>query len=126
MIKIHTDDGLTHTVDLSKPEEVDEWERKLSRFGFQSRITGVTLVENYDVKRTPVGVQFSVPRPRDSGRVHYAIERVEPSGKIKGGERLVMFVDSMKLVLMAHNSQPSARITLSKVGKFVSKPSSKG
>lgn len=127
MLKIHTSDGQTHRVDLSDPEQARSWLKRLAREGFQASIKGVSLVERHPVRGQcqecgaeagrSVGVQYSVTRPDDFKSVFFQVEAVPPHGRVKGGERVVVFVDDVRLTLMAHHSQPAARIQVSKVGK---------
>ena len=127
MLKIHTSDGQTHRVDLSDPEQARAWLTRLAREDFQASIKGVSLVERHPVRGQcsacgedsvrNMGVQYSVSRPDDFKRIFFQVEAVEPQGRIKGGERVVAFIDDVRLTLMAHLSQPAARIQVSKVGK---------
>jgi hypothetical protein len=42
---------------------------------------------------------------------------VEPSGRVKGGEKVLLYADDVRLSVMAHAEQPAVRVSLSKVGK---------
>jgi len=127
LLKIHTIDGDTIRVDLSDEEQAREWLPMLERSDFQSRITGVSLVENHLVTcrcancneeaTKKIGVQYSVSRPRSFRSIIYEIERIPPSGAVKGGEKIDLFVDDVRLTLVAHAAQPSARVTVNHVGK---------
>lgn len=127
VLKIHTSDGQTHRVDLADPEQAKHWVGRLSKDDFQASIKGVSLVERHAVSgkcqscgKDPgrsVGVQYSVTRPDDFDRVFFHVEEVPAHGRVKGGERATVFIDDVRLVLMAHHSQPAARIQVSKVGK---------
>lgn len=126
MLKIHTADGQTHNIDLNDREQASVWLTRLSREDFQATIHGVSLVERHSVRTKcacgessgrDIGVQYSVSRPDGVRRVFVHVEAVEPEGKIKGGERVTLFADDMRLTLMAHASQPASRVTIAKVGK---------
>lgn len=126
MLKIHTSDGQTHRVDLADEEQARFWVERLGREDFQATINGVSLVERHSVGKCQecgrrygkeIGVQYSITRPDDFRKVFFHIEYIEPNGKVKGGERVTVFSDEMRLVLMAHRSQPAARIAVSKTGK---------
>lgn len=127
MLKIHTADGQTHHIDLRDTAQAREWLTRLGREDFQARICGVTLVEQHFVRfkceacgaasGREMGVQYSLSRPDDVRRVFVHVERVEPNGNIKGGERVVLFADDVRLTLMAHASQPASRVTIDKIGK---------
>lgn len=136
MFKIHTADGQTVRVDLSDSEQAREWLPKLARDDFQATVTGVSLVERHEAKtrcsscggkgRAVVGVQYSVTRPHDFGRIYFQLEDVPPEGRIRGGERAVLFVDNVRLTMMAHRSQPSVRVGLTKTGKQIYNPNQHG
>lgn len=126
MLNIHTADGQTHHVDLRNTTQAREWLTRLGREDFQASICGVTLVEQHFVRvkceacgatsGREVGVQYSISRPDDVRRVFVHVERVERNGS-KGGERVVLFADDVRLTLMAHASQPASRVTIDKIGK---------
>lgn len=127
MLKIHTIEGDTFRVDLSDESQAREWLPMLERADFQSRITGVSLVENHVVNcrcavcdnevSKRIGVQYSISRPKSGRSIKYEIERIPPSGAVKGGEKVDLFVDEIRLTLVAHAAQPSARITVNHLGK---------
>lgn len=123
MLKIHTRDGQTLRVDLADEEQACLWLERLAREDFQATINGVSLVERHSVGKCQecgrrssrdIGVQYSVTRPDDFKKVFFNIEYLQPNGKIKGGERVTVFSDEVRLVLMAHKSQPAARITVTR------------
>ncbi len=132
MLKIHTSDGKTVRIDLSDEGQARELLAKLRTHKFQDAITGVSLVETHDVRvncdrcggksHSQIGVQYSVSRPQAFRRVEYDLEHVPEQGKLKGGERVVVYADDVCLSMMAHRSQPSARVTLARVGKRRFKP----
>jgi hypothetical protein len=127
LVKIHTSDGQTHRIDFSDAEIARVWIERLRSQKFQSTITGISVVGQHETRNRcsecgaktsgQVGVQYSVSRPQDFRAVEYEIEVVPEDGAAKGGTRVVLYVDDVRLVLTAHKSQPSARITVSKVGK---------
>jgi len=127
VLKIHTSDGRTQSVDLADAAQAREWLGRLAREGVQGAITGVTLTEKHAASGRcpacgvrgshPLGVQFSISRPQDFGIVSLAAERVEQSGRVKGGEKVLLFADDVRLSVMAHAEQPAVRVVLSKVGK---------
>ncbi len=127
MLKIHTSDGRTARIDLSDPEQAREWLPKLERDSFQAEISGVSVVETHavtarchacDAKVTgQIGVQYSITRPQAFASVRYEVEHIQEQGKVKGGDRVTLFVDDVRLMLMAHRSQPSSRLTVAKIGK---------
>lgn len=128
MLKIHTRDGRTLRIDLSDPDQAREWLGRLERDSFQAEISGVSVVEHHLVRfrcdacgnkgAEQVGVQYSVSRPQGINSVRYAVELVDVSGEGRGGERVTVYAGDIRLSLMAHQSQPSARISLSKIGKL--------
>lgn len=127
MLKIHTADGQTHPVDLQDSEQAQTWLARLAREDFQATIHGVSLVERHSVSGKckacgeplgrEIGVQYSVTRPDGVRRVFVHVEAVEAEGRVKGGERVTILADDMRLTLMAHASQPASRVTISKIGR---------
>jgi len=136
VLKLHTSDGQTVRIDLDDEDQARYWLARLGHSDVQRTITGISLVEHHDARARcascgskcscPLGVQYSVTRPQDFSRVYFHVERVAPRGKVRGGERVVLFVDDVRLTVMAHASQPSARVVLSKVGRQRFNPFSKG
>lgn len=127
MLKLHTADGQTHPIDLHDAQQAQVWLARLAREDFQASIHGVTLVERHCVRAKcqacgetsgrEIGVQYSVSRPDGVRRVFMHVETVEAEGRVKGGERVTVFADDMRLTLMAHTSQPASRVTIARVGK---------
>jgi len=114
MVKLHLTDGQTLSFDLDDQDRsLEEW---LNAPDAQARITAVTLIEKYDGK----GVQFSLARPEGfRGQPWFEVERIEPNGRAKGGERLVLFVGDIRLAIVAHKSQPAARISVTQIGRRI-------
>lgn len=127
MLKIHTSDGQTHRVDLADEDQAREWLPRLARADFQATVNGVSLVERHPVSGRcqhcgkssgrDMGVQYSVSRPDDFRSIFFQVEAVEPNGRVKGGERVIVFADDVCLTLMAHASQPATRVTIKRTGK---------
>lgn len=127
MIKIHTSDGQTIPIDLNDEDQAREWIDRMGSRPFQESIRGVSLVLNHAVSakcmvcRHPIsrsiGVQYSISRPQAFRSVQYEIENVPEDGAVKGGERIVVYADEARISLMAHKSQPSARVIITKPGK---------
>ncbi len=127
MLKIHTRDGQTHRIDLKDADQAGEWLPRLARADFQKTITGLSLVERHASSgrcqacgqkcACDTGVQYSVSRPDAFREIFFHVEAIEANGKVKGGERVTIFADDVRLVLMAHASQPSTRVSIAKVGK---------
>lgn len=131
MLKIHTIDGETLRIDMADEEQAKRLLGQLRTHKFQNAITGVSLVETHTVRArcrcgerptSQIGVQYSVSRPQAFRSVEYELEYVSVDGGAKGGERVVLYTDDVCLTMMAHRSQPSARVTLNKVGKRRFKP----
>lgn len=125
MLKIHTTDGQTIRIDLRDPAQAREWLPRLEQDAFQASISGVSVVETHDVRTRcaacggkgsgQIGVQYSVSRPQGLSGVTYEAERVSNNGR--SGDRVTIFAGDVRLSLMAHESQPSARVQLVKSGK---------
>lgn len=111
MLKIHTNGGTTHRVDLDDEEQARQWLEKLQEPAFQSAITGLTLAHR--------GVQYSLPLPRGFSRSHLHAELIQPDPdkKIKGGERIVCAADDIRVSIMVHRAQRAARVAVLKTGK---------
>lgn len=127
MLRIHTADGKTLAVDLADERQAREWLPRLARADYQRSISGVTLVEEHSARASCpecgarcaglLGVQYSVTRPQDFRQIAVDAELVEQSGRIRGGERLTVFADDVRMTIMAHAGQPSVRVLLSKFGR---------
>ena len=116
MLRVHTSDGLTTTFDLENQEEAKRWLEKERDPDFQESITGLTISHR--------GVLYSFTRPVGFRRVALVAENVEadPAKKIKGGERIVCYVDDVRIGIMAHRLQRAARVTLAKTGRQIFNP----
>lgn len=135
MLKIHTSDGQTHRLDLTSDEDARFWLPKLSRHDFQETIKGISVVERHNVGKCrqcgmspdrDIGVQYSITRPELFRKIFFNVENIEQNGKIKGGEKVIVFIDDIRLILMAHYSQPAARVTITKVGNQKFNPYRRG
>lgn len=139
MFKIHTRNSETKIVDLHDEETAKLFIENLKKRDFQNELTGMAVLRECGGKiRCPVckkktivckncnnsfkentcktGVLYSITRPKDFRNIFYLPEHLEPEGRNKGGERITVFADNIKIVLMAHKEQPSLRVTLSKPG----------
>ena len=144
MLKIHTNDGKTHRVDLASEEQAKVWLQRLKRRDFQQTITGISVVQDChgrircpSCKRTghlycracdkslpsdsytKTGVQYSLSRPDGYGDVFYVADHVESEegSKVRGGERITCFAGETRVAMMVHKGQPSVRVTLLRTGK---------
>ncbi len=122
MIHLHLKDGRTIPIDLDDGD--NEWLKKLARPDFQEMLTAVTVKMMHPNKTGEVGVQYSVVRPRgfDDTRQWFQIERVEEKGRIRGGERLDLFIGDVRVSLMAHTTQPACRVSVTKIGRRIFGP----
>lgn len=121
MVNLHFKDGRTERLDLEggTPELLES----LGRSDFQDSLTAVTIKMGYPSKRGEKYAQFSVTRPEGfEGVPWFRVETVTPKGRVKGGERLMLFVGDIRLTMMVHGSQPAARISVAKVGRRVMNP----
>jgi hypothetical protein len=143
MLKIHTNDGKTHRVDLLDEKQAEEWLLRLKSHKFQKIITGMSVVQDCHSRvrcpccnrtgnmmctfcgeyipndfHTVTGVQYSLSRPILHRTVFYTAENVMHKDKpnTHGGERITCFADDTKISIMVYRSQPSARVNLHKIG----------
>jgi hypothetical protein len=127
MLRVHTADGRTATVDLSDERQAADWVRRLARADVARSVTGLTLVETHATSgrcpacgvrcQQPLGLQFSIARPEDFRAVSFDAEHVEAAGRVRGGDRLLIYADDIRLSVMAHAETPAVRVVVSKVGK---------
>lgn len=145
MLKIHTNDGKTHRVDLADEQQAKEILGKMRDRGFQATITGVSVVSDATSRircpgcsragglacshcgaavasdaKTSTGVQYSLSKPDGyTGPVYYAIEEVPnvPEAHVRGGERVTCFAGDARIQMMVHRGQPSVRVTLVRTGR---------
>jgi hypothetical protein len=127
VLRIHTMDGQTSTLDLRDESQAKSLLQSLGRYEFQSTVSGLTLAEMHQVRgacracgmkrHATIGCQFSLTRPQAFREVNFEAEAVEADGRISGGERLVAYCDDVRLSIMAHAAQPAVRIVLSKIGR---------
>ena len=127
MLRIHTADGRTATVDLSDERQARDWLGRLARADVARSVTGLTLIETHAASgkcpacaarcQLPLGMQFSISRPQDFRAVSFDAEHVEPSGRVRGGDKLVLYADDVRVSIMAHADQPAVRVVLAKVGR---------
>jgi hypothetical protein len=127
MISLHLVDGQTISFDLMK-DGAREWLEQLARPEFQAKLTAVTVNMKHTTKGgSEGGVQYSVARPQGFDDAQwFHVERVENRGRIRGGERIDLFVGTMRITLMCHSSQPAARISIAKIGRRKFNPSQIG
>lgn len=105
MFKLHTKDGVTATVDLADEAQAREWLPRLARS--EASITGVTLV-------TAHGYSASIVKPIGFDQWEHRLESVQPSGRNRGGERVVVLAGDIQLTVMAHADSPAVRIAVSR------------
>jgi hypothetical protein len=127
MLKIHTSDGQTIRIDLADEAQAREWLDRLKRDDFQATISGISMVETHETRTKcaecgakasgDIGVQYSVSRPQQFNRVRYQVEHTKADGKAKGSERVIVFADDVRMTMTAHQSQPSSRIAMAKIGR---------
>lgn len=125
MLKIHTSDGQTVCVDLRDESQAKAWLRRLEQDKFQAQISGASLVAHHEAKATcpacgckhsaKIGVQYSLSRPQGHDDIRYEAERVEVGDKHV--ERILVTAGDSMLSVVAHESQPSARIVMVRSGK---------
>jgi hypothetical protein len=146
MIRINISNGKTFRLDLNDEEQAKKLVELLGEHSFQESITGITVMRRYarrhrcsnqGCKRMaklvcPVcgeigdggyfnytGNQYTLVRPNSFDRVSFAVENsVVNGGKgVNGGEKLICNAGDVQLQIMAYAHQPSARVTLRKIGK---------
>lgn len=116
MISLHLKDGQTIPLDLD--DGASEFLTKLSRSDFQEQLTAVTVQLKYATKAGEFVTQFSIVRPKGfEDQPWFQVEKVIEQGRVRGGERLDLFIGEIRVSLMAHGSQPAARISITKLGR---------
>jgi len=118
MISLHLKDGRTLKLDLENGAQ--ELLQELKRPEFQDQITAVTLTQRHPSKGSDegVGVQYSLTRPEGfDGTCWFHVEAVPMVGRVRGGERVVLFAGDVRVTIMAHRSQPAARVSIARVGR---------
>jgi hypothetical protein len=138
VFKINNVDGYTEKVDLKDEEQAKEWLKKLD----QEKVTGMAVVRKCngkfkcpDCHKTCLTCNncnnssrnsvcntkglFSISKPRGFEKIFFLPEYVRPEIEKgnKGGQRITVFADDIRIVLMVHAGQPASRITFSKIGK---------
>lgn len=125
MISLHLKDGQTIPIDLD--DGASEYLTKLSRSDFQEQLTAVTIQLKFATKNGEVATQFSVVRPKGfEEQSWFQVEKVAEQGRVRGGERLDLFIGEIRVSLMAHGSQPAARISITKLGRRKFNPAESG
>lgn len=111
MLKIHMSNGKTLSFDLLEQSNAHELMELLKKKDFQESIRGMTVLHK--------GVSYSLVRPTGFSQVFFMAEEVaqDPESRIKGGERITCFADSLRLGVMVHRAQRSVRVAAAKVGK---------
>lgn len=144
VLKIHTNDGKTHRVDLADEQQAKVWLQKLKRRDTQEAITGISVVQECrgrircpSCKRagflhcqscdtvlssdatTKTGIQYSLSKPDGYGDVFYAVNHIDSAegSKVRGGDRIACFAGDSRITMMVHKGQPSVRVTLLRTGK---------
>lgn len=126
MLRVHTADGRTVSIDLRDEEQAQEFLRDLKDSDYQEQIRALTLLQYADAKCKRCddtvrwkGLQHTVSRPEGFGRVFFHVEDVQPDpeNRIKGGEKIICFADEVRITTMAHRENPAVRFSLKKMGR---------
>lgn len=126
MLRVHTADGRTVSVDLRDEEQARLFLTQLRDQGYQEQIRAMTVLQYADARCKECegavrwkGIQHTVARPEGFVQVYFHVEDVKPDleNRIKGGERVVCFADDVRLSTMAHRENPAVRFSLRKMGK---------
>jgi predicted RNA-binding Zn-ribbon protein involved in translation (DUF1610 family) len=128
---------------LSDEKIAKEWALKLSDPEFQSKITGITIIQRCNVSakcdncgkqaelhckrcghiskdnKCKAGAQYSLSRPSMFNDVTYVPQVLEPNESVglRGGEKVICSFGGMQLVVMSHANQPAIKISFNKFGK---------
>ena len=111
MLRAHLADGRTLCFDLQDERQAAEWLERVRDSSFQSALRGLTVQHN--------GVMYSLPAPIGFSRVFLSAEllQADKDQRFKGGERLICQADEARIVIMVHEAQRAARVSLSKTGQ---------
>lgn len=145
MLRINTKDGKTFKIDLNDKEQYEKLSELLSDNEFQKNITAITLMKRYSRKHkctnrgcnkmaklvcpdcgevydkgefTYMGNQFALIKPDSFDKVCFEAENsMINDGENVGGEKLVCYAGDIQLTIMSYSQQPTARVTMRKIGK---------
>jgi hypothetical protein len=146
VIRINTSDGSTFKLDLKDEKQAKRLIELLGDYEFQKHITAITAMRQYSRRhRCPTrgckrltkmvcpvcgevddggsfsytGNQYTLVRPNTFERVSFSIEDspTDVDKNVNGGEKLICNAGSTQLTIMVYSNQPSARVTLRKIGE---------
>ncbi|KKN79941.1 hypothetical protein LCGC14_0334490 [marine sediment metagenome] len=111
MLRVHTRDGRTASIDLSDSEQAKWLASRLGDPRFQAQITAMTISHQ--------GVSYAVARPDGLGPVTFLAELMTPAPdrKIKGGERMICLAGDVRASVFVHQQERAARVSLFRIGK---------
>lgn len=125
MLKVHTSDGQTLRIDFRDEEQAKELFLKLRDPNFQAEIRGMTLIQ-YKSAKCPSceeqirwkGFQHTLSPPEGFTKIFFHVEdlKPDPENKVKGGEKVICFMDDVRVTMMAHRANPAVRFSLRKMG----------
>lgn len=131
MLRVHTADGNTASIDFRDEEQAREFLTKLKERTYQDQIRALTLLQYAEARCKTCddtvrwkGIQHTVSRPEGFGNVFFHVEEVKPDleNRIKGGEKIICFADEVRVTTMAHRENPAVRFSLRKMGRHSYNP----
>ena len=145
MLRINTKNGETFKLDLGDERQAAELIKMLADSEFQRSISAITVMKRYtrrhrcpnqgckrlaklvcpkcgeihdDGEFSYMGNQFAIVKPDSFDKVCFEAENsMINDGEDIGGEKLVLYAGDVQLTIMAYTQQPTARVTLRKIGK---------
>lgn len=111
MLKVHLNNGDTIEVNLQDETRRQEWLSRFRRPDFQARITGMTIIQR--------GVHYSLSKPAVFSDATLSAEQVTAG---KGGERIACVAGDARILLMVHNGQKAAVVSVDRRWRRVYEP----
>ena len=121
MIQINTKDGKTHNFDVTEKSKQDEFNNLVDDPGFAAKITGVGVHHR--------GAHQMFPIPKDMPVKNYfaepLIEKTKDGAITLTGERLLVYVDGLRVTLTVWYQKKGPRVTtfeIKNVGRQMFRP----
>lgn len=111
-LRVNTRDGSTARLDIQDAEQAAKFLKLQRDPQWQTDVTGLVAVTRARV--TGDEVQTAVVRPVGFGSVTWCVEDVPSERANKGGNRIVVTADGVRLTVMVHRDRHAARVEVSR------------